>query len=819
MQSLEELSRAAVPAETVLLLGAGASVPSGAPTAASLARALAQRLGRELGDLSLAEICSIYENKLQRRALAEQIRSQLQPLTPTGGLLLLPSIPWHRIYGTNFDQLLEKAYAIAGIDLAVRRSNADFSTPVPPTATEYLKLHGCITTDVAFGHQSRMLLTVRDYEEFADFREASFRHLTADITTKHVLIVGQSLADGHLRTLVQDVARLHAKAGTPGRVFLLVYERDDDRAEILEQGGITVTFGGIDDLMHAMLAAGPARTVEEFVLRTGRTPVPAEVLGSATDVEHAGRLPSNVQRMFNGAPATYGDVAAGHTFPRAVHDRLALGLSADKPVLTLIGAAGVGKTTLARQIALGLSASGVAVWEHNPDYPFDAQYWVEYEERLRKDSQTAVLVIDDCIGSLAQLNRLVNAIGAVPKPALRLIATASTGQWRSRTKSRYVFSRGNAEVISRLVDHDIEQLLVLIEREDAVRSLVDPAFSRLSRKEQLQRLRDRCSADMFVCLKNIFATEELDSILLREYKQLTAAQRDVYRHVAALEALEARVHRQLVLRVLGIESGLLEALLRQLEGVVDEYEIRPRDGLYGWNTRHSVIAKKIADYKYADQDELYGLFSALVAGLNPGEWLEVDTAKALCREEYGIQRLGDPSRQLELLQALVRLLPGERVIRHALVRKHVDVSTIEVAGQAYRHAVAAVGETSPLARYRIYLTLRRATESEDLLPEDRLAILLEAARLAERGVDAYPADKHAYKVYGQVGAQLAQLGGSLAVLDDAIARAQGAEDKLLDPDLSRYRRDMTRARRLAAAATAAPIEEDLLAAPPEPLDD
>lgn len=817
MQSLDELSRAAVPAETVLLLGAGASVPSGAPTAASLARALAQRLGRDPGDLSLAEVCSIFENKLGRRALVEQVRGQLQPLSPTGGLLLLPSIAWHRIYGTNFDQLLEKAYATAGVELAVRRSNADFSTPVPPTATEYLKLHGCITTDVAFGHQSRMLLTVRDYEEFADFREASFRHLNADMTTKNVLIVGQSLADAHLRSLVQDVARLHAKAGTPGRVFLLAYERDEDRAEILEQGGITVAFGGIDDLLHAVLAAGPARTVDEFVLRTGATPVPAEILGSATDVEHASRLPSNVQRMFNGAPATYGDVAAGHTFPRAAHDRLVSGLTPEKPVLTLLGAAGVGKTTLARQVALSLSGSGVAVWEHNPDYPFDAHYWIEYEERLRKDSQMAVLVLDDCIGSLAQVNRLVNAMGAVPKPALRLIATASTGQWRSRTKSRYVFSRGNAEVISRLVDQDIEQLLSLIEREDAVRSLVDPTFSRLSRKEQLQRLRDRCSADMFVCLKNIFATEELDTILLREYKDLTVAQRDVYRHVAALEALEARVHRQLVLRVLGIEAGLLEALLRQLEGVVDEYEIRAKDGLYGWSTRHSVIAKKIADYKYADQDELHNLFKALVASLNPGEWLEVDTAKALCREDYGIERLSDVQQQLGLLDALAQLLPGERVIRHALVRKHVDVSSIEVAAQAHRQAVAAVGETSPLARYRIYLTLRRATESDDLLPEDRLAIMLEAARLAEQGVGAYPADKHAYKVYGQVGAQLAQIGGPLTVLDDAIVRTQGAEEKLLDPDLPRYRRVMERTRRLAAAA-AAPVE-DALTGLPEPPDD
>lgn len=55
---------------------------------------------------------------------------------------------------------------------------------------------------------------------------------------------------------------------------------------------------------------------------------------------------------------------------------------------------------------------------------------------------------------------------------------------------------------------------------------------------------------MFVCLKNIFGRTDLDYILLEEYAGLNEPEQDIYRHVAALQAMDARVHRQLVLRCL-----------------------------------------------------------------------------------------------------------------------------------------------------------------------------------------------------------------------------------------------------------------------------
>jgi len=128
---------------------------------------------------------------------------------------------------------------------------------------------------------------------------------------------------------------------------------------------------------------------------------------------------------------------------------------------------------------------------------------------------------------------------------------------------------------------------------------------------------------MFVCLKNIFAFERLDAIILREYAELSEPQQDVYRHVAALQAAGAKVHLQLVIRLLGISPMKITALLSELDGILDEYDIHPRDGLYEWQTRHLVIASIITQYKFSDQGEIIDLFHRIIDNLKPSIPIEL----------------------------------------------------------------------------------------------------------------------------------------------------------------------------------------------------
>jgi NAD-dependent SIR2 family protein deacetylase len=142
------------PERTVLFLGAGASVPSGAPTGGALAVELSQQLANgEIVSRELTEAATILENRYGRKALVEDVIRQLKPLEPAGGMLALPEFNWYSIYTTNFDQIVEKAYARARKPVNVIKSNYDWERLESEDGTPLFKIHGCISGDVVLGHK------------------------------------------------------------------------------------------------------------------------------------------------------------------------------------------------------------------------------------------------------------------------------------------------------------------------------------------------------------------------------------------------------------------------------------------------------------------------------------------------------------------------------------------------------------------------------------------------------------------------------------------------------------------------------------------
>ncbi|MCT2084613.1 SIR2 family protein [Microbacterium enclense] len=786
MHEVEDLVSKLTPSQTALLLGAGASIPSGGPSGNSLARQLGA-----IGDIanpeeySLEEIAGLFEQRHGRARLAEAVYDILDPLEPAGGIQVLPEFDWYRIYSTNFDQLIEKVYYDAGSPITVRRSNIDFSRMAEPGATELYKIHGCITEDLGFGHLSRMLLTDDDYERFDDMRQASFRALASDILTKDFLIIGQSLADSHLKELVRDALRIRNEANTTGRIFVLTFNRDEGLARLQEARGAEVFFGDMDSLFGALIDEKP-KLPEETAKDAPRASLPIELMTSTVDPAHAMRLAPNARSMFNGAPASYADIAAGLAFDREVFSEIVSGLR-ERPIAVILGAGGVGKTTLARQVVLNLGGEVDAAWEHTNSFVLRPDAWIQYERALGAEGKRARLFVDDCAENLSAVSRIADHLGSTPEPSLRLVLTATTGKWKQRAKSRFIFSHGAAFTLSLLSRGDIGALLTLTNSRTEIRELVEAKFLNLPRGQQDRILRDRCSADMFVCMKNIFATEKLDHILLREFADLEESARDVYRNVAALQSLGAKVHRQLIIRLLGIETGALLAILDSLTGVVSEFDIDVRGGYYGWETRHREIAKTIAQYKFANQEELDRLFVSLIDAINPTIRLEVDTARSLCTEEFGIDRLTDTLRQVELLRKVVKLLPGEQVPRHRLIRHLIDQDRLDEASAELRKAQQVLRPNPVLSRYEVLILSRSAEHAVGLLYEDRVAMLLDAHGRAVKMVQRYADDMHCYNTLADVALRLADRGGLLAPLEEAVEKLRDAEVRTLDPQVSETR--------------------------------
>lgn len=781
--SFETLKASITPHKTALLLGAGASVPSGAPTGAGLSEILWRKVAKSdaLSD-DITETASILVRKYSRKPVVEAIKSALGPLKPTGGLVGLPKFGWDSLFTTNYDRLLEHSYKQNGISLVSIRSNYDFTSKDNLTGTRLYKIHGCITQDESVGDKASMILTEADYESYAKYRQSMFSLLEATLLTRDVLIVGQSLKDRHLHDLIRKVLD-SKREGAPGQVYSLIYDKDDLRAPLLEDRGARIAFGGIDEFVH-LLAADFIET--KSVSQTEVQQLPISIVSATFDLAVELTSAPNIARMFNGGPATYADINAGATFERDQLNVVAEAIeSGSAKSVAITGSAGVGKTTFARQILLRANQRSFHAWQHKGDFVFDEEPWLRVESDLRAKGEKGILLIDECTHFMGAVNAFASYLAQVENPALCLVLTANSAQWAPRIKSPHLYSGGLVLELSRLTDAEIQTLINLVQFNSAVTALVDKEFKQQSRADQFKSLRQKCSADMFVCLKNIFANESLDIILLQEFDELAEPLQEYYRFVAALEAVGMRVHRQLVIRMLNVLPTRVATILDGLSGIVDEYDIEADSGIYGWSTRHLVIARKITDYKFSSLDELTKLFELLIENLNPAVPIELHSIRAICDVEFGIGRIGDAKTKIRLYKRLIEVAPAERIPWHRLIRELLNEGELDTTEYVIRNAQEAAGLDAPISRYKVRLLVTRAQRTPGISDGDRLALLRKAYELAMQNIGNYRWDKYSYRELCEVAVELVKRGESSYLLDEAIIKLRQAADSILDPDIAR----------------------------------
>lgn len=782
---MQELVDQIQPDKTVLIFGAGASAPSNAPSVVALIEAISSQFGIEVDGLSLAEISALAEDKRNRTELIYLLRRKFVGLKAKGALLNLPKHAWKGIYTTNYDELVEDAYQRTNKSLTVFSSDFDFKAQSDPTATKLFKLHGTISKDSVDGYVHNMILTQTDYDATSEYRDALYVRLKDDLNPgSQAVIIGQSLNDDHLRVLIEQVISINKKVGAGGRIFLVLYEKNENRAKTYELRGLKVAFGSLDSFIAGMDAKAPdtasaykdtGNLLDAFsVLRPFTVDIQDEM---APELAHASSI-------FNGWPASYSDIAGGLTFERTcVSEIVRLLNEGGKQNVCLVGVSGVGKTTAARQALLRLRGKGYLAWEHKSDMPLQTSQWIAVAKHLATSSHKGVLFVDEAHGHLYELNHLVDQLAAQRLDGLKLVVAAAKNHWAPRIKTPLFYKHGQEVLLSQLDHAEVDRLLALVETSRELRQLVESGFSGFSRGERRRRLIERCDSDMFVCLKNIFASEKFDDIILREFATLEKANAEVYRYVAAMESAGIHVHRQLVLRILGVSADGIYAVLGGLAGIVTEYEINGREGIYGWKVRHDVIAAIIAKYKFHDIAQQIDLFTKVIDNISPTYDIEVRTIRELCNTETGLPCIPDKSIQNNLLRRMMSIAPGERVPRHRLIRNLISMGEFEKADTESRIFVKDFKREAPVDRYKIQLLIARATETKGLLREDRIVILEQARELAAAAAERYEGNKYVLGAYCEVGVHAFKLSGSHKIFDEAMDVLRKAENRLGDPDI------------------------------------
>jgi len=178
-----------------IFAGAGLSIPAGFVNWSELMREIAHDLGlivdRENDLVSLAQF-HLNENRTRSKINRKIIEEFTENVEETLNHKIIARLPISSVWTTNYDQLIEQAFAKENKVTDVKYTNKQLLTNRPKRDVVIYKMHGDSS------HASEAILTKEDYEQYHQTHEPFVNALTGELTTKTFLFIGFSFTDPNL---------------------------------------------------------------------------------------------------------------------------------------------------------------------------------------------------------------------------------------------------------------------------------------------------------------------------------------------------------------------------------------------------------------------------------------------------------------------------------------------------------------------------------------------------------------------------------------------------------------------------------------------
>jgi SIR2-like domain len=675
----------------VLFLGAGASHGAvGAATEIPDAKRLASLLsdhflgGQDKGKpLSIvAEYC-IAESDVQ--TFQQYVRDLFVKFSPSSTQLQIPTYRWAAIVTTNFDLVVERAYAaVAGhvqdIVPIIKNSDRVDAKLRTDRSVPFLKLHGCINhwNDLS----TPLILTIDQYITHKKNRDKlfeRFKHYASEYT---VVFVGYRLEDPDLRQILLELA--DPEASRP-RCYVVSPSASDRDEKVWESKRITTLKGTFEEFLlalsaaipEALRAAGPqaiSHPIERLFVRPNATLTPethafleADALYLRPDHPVTKGDPKTFYKgaSYDWAPLAFEWDSKRHITDSVLSDAILVD-DVDRPSMTdfylLSGHAGSGKSVALKRLAWDACSFGkLCLFVAN-----QSRLTVEPLIELCELTGERLFVFVDRVSN--RVPELQTLLQAARSRSLRitLIACERTNEWNTECTDLGSFVSETYSV-QQLSQQEIEWL---IDKLAAHQSL--GAITGLRRSEQVNAFARVANRQLLVALYEATSGKPFEEIVFDEYNSVVPVDaQSLYLTVCALNRIGVPVRAGIVKRVNGISfDQFKERFFGPLEGIVLTEDYRPgRDMAY--RTRHPWIAETVFERALPSQNDRLDLYLKLFDALDIG---------------YGPDRIA--------YRGLTRARDLQRVFSDPLlVRRLFDAASSSVgADDAYLHQQRAIYE-------------------------------------------------------------------------------------------------------------------------------
>lgn len=255
-----------------LFIGAGLSMKAGYPSWKMLVTEMAEELGLDIDrEHDLAGLVQFSLNKAGRvrTRLTSIISENFSDHRPVPEVFrTLARLPIKAVWTTNYDELIERAWADQRLRMDIKTENHQLAADNPAAHAVLYKMHGTITDP------SRVVIARADYETYRHQRGDFINLLHSHLVSRSLLFLGISFTDPNLNylfTLIREafpdsprqhfaVVRRPQRDGYTGKDAKNRYEYDLRRHEFwvddLQNYGIqcveVADWDEIDNLMQAV---------------------------------------------------------------------------------------------------------------------------------------------------------------------------------------------------------------------------------------------------------------------------------------------------------------------------------------------------------------------------------------------------------------------------------------------------------------------------------------------------------------------------------------------------------------------------------------
>lgn len=602
----------------ILFLGAAASYDS--MKEGNVTRISAEVVRDHLSDRFLAgrhkqrtlqTVADFARNEASLFDVQGAIHAMFQDLGPNTFHMLVPQFRWKAIVTTNYDLVVERAYAKTQSPLQelcpVTRDGDDLENALKGQNTvPYLKLHGCINsyTDV----RVPIVLDSHEYSKFSSGRQHLVSTFKEWAINHPILFCGYSLSDGNIKQILFDIGDasqtrpqyLYVNPGLDqieSRYWMAkrMAPYADTYQHFLETIDSEVPF---EKRKLALLLQPAALSISKWI-PSHALPSDQLTLYLSGEVIHVMPQPSSSTQprpsnFFSGLDVGLNPIYANFDVRRQAIDDLLNRVVLDTIKSTLPkffvlrGYAGCGKSVIARRLAIetaGLIDTPLVLY-----VPSGALIRTELILELQALVASRLYIfLDDLIEYVDSLPPFLEKLTNLGIP-ITIFATARTNEFNVYGDSYTGKISGEFEV-GDLEGDEVEQLLSRLSDHHLLGPLEE--YDEADRRIFLEKFYGR---QLLVALHEITKGDTFAAIIVDEFENITPRQaQQMYLDICTLHQCRVGVRSGLLSRLCGLGiADLKDHLVGSLAKVVlASFDHRVRD--YVYRSRHEEISRLVFD--------------------------------------------------------------------------------------------------------------------------------------------------------------------------------------------------------------------------------